>query len=248
MVAGNPRCILSFKIWTVEFQISVFTLNYDDVVDNARSEWFDGFTKPSPTRRRGTFYTVHSFDPNAFRSWRDAVRSALGSPSRQRAVRLSAPLWTGEIQQGHRGGGVPRISLASDSYVSGQIVSATPIISGLSKVAKLSYNPEPFGYYYRAFIDSMLENDHLLVVGYGDRDEHFNTWIEQFAKIHGGNRKVGWVSLLPPKTLSSTIPISRLYSISQTANLSRRATTMRKSALKPFTLAVSSDLFLPASP
>jgi hypothetical protein len=181
-----------------EFQISVFTLNYDDVVDNARKEWFDGFTKPEPSPTAGAFHTIHSFDPKAFRSWRDASDPLLAHLH-------------GSVRFGYRPAiGLAKFSMAtaaadsleiivSDSYASGQIVSPTPIISGLSKVAKLSYNPEPFGYYYRAFIDSMLENDRLLVVGYGGRDEHFNTWIEQFAKIHGDNRKVGWVSLLPAK-------------------------------------------------
>lgn len=181
-----------------EFQISVFTLNYDDVVDNARSEWFDGFSKPEPDPTAGAFYTVRSFDLNAFLSWRCEFNPLLAHLH-------------GSVRFGYLPGfGLAKFSKATeaaksleiivnDSYVSGQIVSATPIISGLSKVAKLSHTPEPFGYYYRAFINSMLENDHLLVVGYGGRDEHVNTWIDQFAKIHAGKRKVGWVSLLPAK-------------------------------------------------
>jgi hypothetical protein len=194
-----------------EFQISVFTLNYDDVIDSARSEWFDGFTKPEPGPTAGGFYTVCSFDSNAFLSWRDTSNPLLAHLH-------------GSVRFGYRLGiGLAKFSkateaaksleiLVGDSYRSGQIVSATPIISGLSKVAKLSYNPEPFGYYYRAFIDSIVENCRLLVVGYGGRDEHFNTWIEQFTKIHGDNRRVGWVSMLPAKDAFENNPDKQIIS------------------------------------
>ena len=67
-------------------------------------------------------------------------------------------------------------------YSAGQIVSASPIISGLSKAAKLVHNPQPFGYYYRTFIDSVLDSERLLVIGYGARDDHINVWLEQFSK------------------------------------------------------------------
>jgi hypothetical protein len=94
----------------------------------------------------------------------------------------------------------------SDKYSSGQIVSAAPIISGLSKIAKLSYNPEPFGYYYRAFIDSMIENERLLVIGYGARDQHLNTWIDQFRKIHDDKRKIVWICWLPGALVGEKTP------------------------------------------
>ncbi len=83
-----------------------------------------------------------------------------------------------------------------DHYSAGQIVSAAPIISGLNKVAKLSQNPEPFGYYYRAFIDALLGSERLLVIGYGGRDDHINTWLEQFATKHREVRRTVWIGLL----------------------------------------------------
>jgi len=77
-----------------------------------------------------------------------------------------------------------------DRYSAGQIVSASPIISGLSKAAKLVHNPEPFGYYYRAFIDSVLACERLLVVGYGGRDDRINACLEQFCKQHVEKRRI----------------------------------------------------------
>lgn len=88
-----------------------------------------------------------------------------------------------------------------DSYSGGSIVSASPIISGLSKPAKLVHNPEPFGYYYKAFIDSVLESERLLVIGYGARDDHINVWLHQYTKVHKDNRKVVWICKLPGRSV-----------------------------------------------
>jgi SIR2-like domain len=85
---------------------------------------------------------------------------------------------------------------SSDFYVSGQILSATPIISGHNKVAKLSHNPEPYGYYYRAFINSLLGSGRLLVIGYSGRDDYINTWLEQFKKKHQNERRTVWIGCL----------------------------------------------------
>jgi hypothetical protein len=88
-----------------------------------------------------------------------------------------------------------------DQYSGGQIVSASPIISGLSKAAKLIHNPEPFGYYYKAFIDSILDCERLLVIGYGARDDHVNVWLNQFLKKHADNRKVVWICKLDGRSV-----------------------------------------------
>ena len=76
----------------------------------------------------------------------------------------------------------------------GEYFGSDPIISGLNKVSKLIHNPVPFGYYYQAFTDSVLSSPKLLVIGYGARDEHINTWIREFVKIHGEKRRVVWIS------------------------------------------------------
>jgi hypothetical protein len=38
-----------------QFQLGVFTLNYDDVVDGARDLWFDGFTRPVEQSQGGLY-------------------------------------------------------------------------------------------------------------------------------------------------------------------------------------------------
>jgi hypothetical protein len=177
-----------------EFHLELFTLNYDDIVDRARSDWFDGFVGENES---STYGGCKSFDAQAFDSWRDlsepllvhlhgSVRfgPSLGGPD---LVKYSEMTAAGEAIKG-----ISR----SDIPVGGQEVRWEPIISGLNKAARLISNPVPYGYYYRALIDCLLSNERLLVIGYGARDEHVNTWLKQFGAKHGGRRRIGWVGML----------------------------------------------------
>jgi SIR2-like domain len=187
-----------------EFNLQIFTLNYDDIVDRARNDWFDGFLGET---RSSTSGECKSFDVRAFESWRDLSEPILihlhGS------VRFG-PLWgcvdlvkysemraAGEALQGPIGG---------YTSVGGQEVGAVPLISGLNKAARLILNPVPFGYYYRALIDSLLSNERLLVIGYGARDEHVNTWLNQFKAKHGERSRVVWVGKLTGKMVGTRTP------------------------------------------
>jgi len=84
------------------------------------------------------------------------------------------------------------------SLQDGRFVSTAlaPIISGLDKITKLAHEPEPFGHYYQAFVDSLLACNRLLVIGYGGRDPHVNAWIEQWKRMHGDDRRAVWITLL----------------------------------------------------
>jgi hypothetical protein len=174
-----------------EFQLSVFTLNYDDIVDGARDSWFDGFTRPVAQSAAGRVWSANGFDARRFNNWREASDPLLihlhgsvrfgYSLGEFVAVKYSDVQTALESVEGTR---------VSETYSSGQIISASPIISGLSKAAKLVHNPEPFGYYYRAFIDSVLTCERLLVIGYGARDDHIDVWLKQFSKNHAERRKV----------------------------------------------------------
>jgi hypothetical protein len=49
-----------------EFRLAIFTLNYDDLVDGARSDWFDGFVGEKESSTHGAFPEAKSFDVQAF--------------------------------------------------------------------------------------------------------------------------------------------------------------------------------------
>jgi hypothetical protein len=181
-----------------EFQVAVFTLNYDDVVDRSRDDWLDGFSGRKEVSSQGAYWEAHGFNPKEFRCWRDATRPLLvhlhGSI---RFGYLRKDVWPYKYLAKYSD---PAEALRSimPSLEDGRIVSTAPapIISGLDKVAKLAHEPEPFGHYYQAFIDSLLGCDRLLVIGYGGRDAHVNAWIEEWQQMHGDGRRAVWISLL----------------------------------------------------
>ena len=190
-----------------EFLLGVFTLNYDDVVDGARDSWYDGFTRLVHQSTQGRDWSANGFDAQYFNNWPEASEPLL--------VHLHGSVSFGYLR-GEDGVGKYSDTQAAlesvegtrtgDLYSSGQIVSASPIISGLSKPAKLVHNSEPFGYYYRAFIDSILACERLLVIGYGARDDHVTVWLEQFLRHHPKKRKVIWICKLDRFSLGEWAP------------------------------------------
>lgn len=171
-----------------KFRLAVFTLNYDDIVDHALPDWFDGF---EPDSSQASRRPLKRFNPRKF-----VERAQLED---RLLVHLHGSVRFG-ISSKHKGlvkfeNSDQALESATwhvppDLTVSGRVVSAAPIISGLEKAAKLVYRASPFGYYYKAFVDSLLENPRLLLVGYGGRDEHVNTWLTEFYDRHGDDRKV----------------------------------------------------------
>ena len=201
---ANPPALHGFiRGLDDQFKLSVFTLNYDDIIDDARGSWFDGFTRQVAHSSGGPVWSANGFDVQSFNNWREAsepllvhlhgsVRFGYSPGQFVAAVKYSNSQTALQSVEGTRVG---------DTYSAGQITSASPIISGLSKVAKLVHNPEPFGYYYRAFIDAVLASERLLVIGYGARDDHINVWLEQFAKSHAEKRKVVWICKLDGRSV-----------------------------------------------
>jgi hypothetical protein len=163
----------------------------------------DGFTRPVAQSAAGRVWSANGFDARHFNNnWHEALDPLLVhlhgsvrfgySLGEFVAVKYSNFQTALESVEGTRVG---------DTYSAGQIVSASPIISGLSKAAKLVHNPEPFGYYYRAFIDSVLACKRLLVIGYGARDDHINVWLTQFLKSHREDRRIVWICKLDGRSV-----------------------------------------------
>jgi len=60
-----------------EFRLAIFTLNYADVVDGARNDWFDGFVGENESSTHGAFPEAKSFDAQAFDLWKDSIEPVL---------------------------------------------------------------------------------------------------------------------------------------------------------------------------
>lgn len=117
-----------------EFQLAVFTLNYDDAVDGARDSWFDGFTRPVEQSPGGRVWLANGFDARYFNNWREASEPLLvhlhGSV---RFGYLRGEVGTGKYRDSQSALESVEGTCTGDQYSAGQIVSASPIISGLSK-------------------------------------------------------------------------------------------------------------------
>ncbi len=186
------------------FSLAVFTLNYDELIDHTTPSWFDGF---EPDSEVGTQWSPRAFNATEF------VLRSHSEPHLlvhlHGSVRFGYSLGAQGISKYHGAqdafDSLQRTSV-SDKKVSGQLLSAGPIISGLNKVAKLIQQPSPFGYYYRALIDELLRTPRLLIVGYGGMDEHINTWVHEFIRHHGPNRRVSWISKLSGRDVGKRTP------------------------------------------
>ena len=189
----------TFDALKKSFSLKTFTLNYDDIIDEAFPDGIDGFTdgESDTTRTIGIPVHLSNFDRKLFL---EAVRS--DSPL---LVHLHGSVRFGYASYPDKIAKFGSSQKAYDSIVNTVRASATdtrngeyfgsdPIISGLNKVSKLIHNPVPFGYYYQALTNSILNSSKLLVIGYSARDEHINTWIREFVKIHGEKRRVVWIS------------------------------------------------------
>jgi hypothetical protein len=174
---GVRRSIGLISKLSETFALRCFTLNYDSVVDR-HLNWNDGFGEDSPA----------AFSRTRFNN----------------KLRVSEPMLChlhGSIRYGFDASGYiakfASAELAQDSYASeksskpnqaGELNIAGPIISGLRKLDKLTSTP--YGYYYSAFINSIIENPRLLVIGYGFHDPHLDYWLGQHRTVHGERRRV----------------------------------------------------------
>lgn len=189
-----------------EFRLRVFTLNYDDIVDEAMPSAFDGFESPVDDDQHD--------DARAFSAREFAERY---SHEPETLVHLH-----GSVRFGRRLSGLVKYTraerareaiegtISSDHQENGTLIPADPIISGLNKSAKLIQNPVPFGYYFRAFIDSIVQSPRLLVIGYGGRDDHINAWLRQMPEIHGDSRRLVWVGKFSGQTCGQRTPEKEL--------------------------------------
>jgi hypothetical protein len=176
------------------FNLDIFTLNYDLLVDVAveglsretGKKWFNGYrTAPAGDA---------AFQPNEYAHWNDkwgpkyltlshlhgSLRySYAPGPKAAHARRFV-------LQEGDNLDQI-RASWAAARGVALQAPAETfdgiaPIVSGIRKLQKLDV--QPYANYYAYFARAVSESPYLLVIGYGKGDEHINYWLQEYAQIH----------------------------------------------------------------
>lgn len=182
-----------FAALSKRFRLVVIDFNYDDLLDRMALAWEDGFTFPVENR----FCSL--FEPDRWRTFVEDNSSNLlvhlhGSvrygyrPQETLsnvAIRFAEP-----AKYEHLAGARESVANtdASGTRANGEIADAAYIVSGLRKAGKLAYNARPYGYYYRTVMDFMPRTKRLLILGYGWRDLHVNTWINEYIELHPERR------------------------------------------------------------
>ncbi len=163
------------------FDLTVLTLNYDDLIDRA-GDWYDGFGMSAPPHNCG------EFDFSGFPAQSTTHPAVLlhlhGS------VRFDFPPWL----PGYRGEIVrhaaARMGMGSTLQPPQGIAQPSPIIAGEGKDRWMTRACVPFGYYYNAFVRTLHTCPRLLIGGYGAQDLHVNSWLEDHHRVHGNNKRM----------------------------------------------------------
>ena len=175
------------------FDLTVVTLNYDDLIDRA-GEWYDGFGEPAT----GDDYRTFDFaDFSRQSAQHPAVLMHLHG-----SVRFRLPHWSAEPPRmgGIVRSGRPVRGLQPTLYPPEGVAQPLPIIAGDGKDRWMTRACVPFGYYYNAFINTIQACPRVLVAGYGAGDQHVNSWLqEEFPRLHGAERRIVHINLALPE-------------------------------------------------
>lgn len=226
------------------FGLSVFTLNYDDIVDKALgSSAFDGYCRQiqvnGPTRwgfDESTFVSKYPTSPLMLAHLHGSVCFGQALPTEGRGMLkfLSSSEAISQTQ-----------SISSSTQLqNGQMASSGPIISGSGKLMKLTENAAPYAYYYHAFCEHLLRFPRLLVIGYGGTDPHLNAWLNEYAQLHGEQRRVAVIQKCAASDVQfeSTPMTDTLRTLCQGRNLDATQIESAENQLLLFTKQFALDL------
>ncbi len=161
-----------------DFELTVLTLNYDDLIDRTGA-WFDGFA----TSNESADYEV--FNPGQF------VERVATEPNvllhLHGSVRFGRTLRSGtDIVKYHS------VEAARAALIGGERSPqwAVPIVSGHQKERWLQRYVAPLGYYYNAFVNTAVSTPLWLIAGYGANDVHVNTWVMESMRMQKEEARV----------------------------------------------------------
>lgn len=198
------------KRLTEHFDLTVVTLNYDDLIDRAGA-WFDGFV-PSHGN-----HPYEKFDRGAFRAGAASEPAVLlhlhGS------VRFGRNPDLGSYVVKYRSAKEAQESLKPSDTLIPRGMGTIPMISGNQKERYFNEYTAPLGYYYNAFVNAALDCPLWLIAGYGGNDAHVNGWIQESGWAHQGRARIAHVDpdtrfswpFLPRGNVNWTPPALKSY-------------------------------------
>ena len=167
------------------FQVTVATLNYDDILERCFEPWHDGFNAGGEG---------NAFDPRVF----------LADHTEPTLMHLHGSVRFYALPEQ---GGPPTIFKAESADLklpqtrnvvwvqysqSGETLLNGPMITGLRKTDK-TITP-PFGFYQYELQRACYESPRLLVIGFGAYDTYISSLLVQMRRIHGDDLRAVFVT------------------------------------------------------
>lgn len=172
------------------YNVSIFNLNYDDLLERSGFCLRDGFTE---THEDFLAYSTQSFE-NSVAIGEEIHCHLHGS------ILFGYPTGTSQLlgQLVKYPTAAPALkSLLGTSVgglnIKGTNVTGRPLISGFNKLSKLHFSPVPYRGYFRAFAQKLNGCARLLIIGYGGYDDHVNLLLREFMTHHGQRKRVVYV-------------------------------------------------------
>jgi hypothetical protein len=162
----------------------VFNLNYDECLEAAGIDYYDGFADDGSFDVMGfldrwpqtnVHCHLHGSVLFGFEGYA-AIESANKYSSASDAA--ARTLW---------------FSTTTDS---GERIFHGAIISGLPKAEKILF--KPYSKYHHAFVESIMSSPRVLVIGYGGHDTYLNHWILTAWRLHGDQLRVAFLTRKAP--------------------------------------------------
>lgn len=206
-LAAREQLHRLFLALAEHFRLVVIDFNYDDILDRMTDlQWHDGFTEAVPNKSCWLFSpkqwlsAVKDGGANLLMHIHGSVRFGYRpeEASHEPTVRYAEPARYEFLLSAQES--VER-TVVSGTKVDGEVADASYIVSGFRKASKLSYNARPYGYYYRTVMDILPRTSKLLVLGYGWRDAHVNTWVNEYVALNE-DRRTAVVTLRPGDCVS----------------------------------------------
>ena len=153
----------------------IYTTNYDDFLLQAANDLYTGFPPDQSSNAK-------SFDNQAF--WKainsDSVFHLHGSvhlgfgPSQATDLDLNSLHWFDDRKSASP---FSTYTGSQDLRMDGSQSTRTAVISGLNKLSNLQQ--QPFSHYYTSMALDAMKSDIVILIGYGLRDFHINTWLSE---------------------------------------------------------------------
>ena len=94
---------------------------------------------------------------------------------------------------------------SDDKNQAGHNIFLTNIITGRMKTDKLLWSPMQI--YMYGLIKALVENEELLIIGYGFGDQYINNLLFQYLQYHPSNKRIRMITLLKPEEFEHKVAI-----------------------------------------